>query len=204
MYNIFICEYCNKECKNKKSHSSHKAYCKLNPNSKYESLEKSRFKAMSKISCKFCDNKFSKAVLLKHEKSCFKNPEKPLPEIKTCPICEKNYTSKSKTCSYSCSNTYFRHSNPGGIRYKDDACLREKNDYKTLCFRYHKKKCVCCDEDKLVSVHHLNGDHYDNRIENLIPMCQTHHQYWHSKYRYVIEDAVNEYIDNWKKNNNHI
>lgn len=39
----------------------------------------------------------------------------------------------------------------------------------------------------------MNGQHEDNRPENLIVLCPTHHGYWHSKWRYLIEDKVTAY-----------
>lgn len=57
---------------------------------------------------------------------------------------------------------------------------------------------MVCDEDKIVAVHHLNEDHTDNRIENLIPMCPTHHQYMHSRYKSEIQHIVDEYVKQFK------
>ena len=54
-----------------------------------------------------------------------------------------------------------------------------------------------CDEDKIVAVHHMNEDHSDNRPENLVPLCPTHHAYWHSKWRYLIEDKVRAYQEHF-------
>ena len=30
-------------------------------------------------------------------------------------------------------------------------------------------------------------------------MCPTHHRYWHSNYRYLIEDKVKEFIENFNR-----
>jgi hypothetical protein len=72
--------------------------------------------------------------------------------------------------------------------------LLAKGDYRQLCFRYHKKACVVCGEDKIVAVHHLNEDHSDNRPENLIPLCPTHHQYVHSRYKKLVQPIIVEYL----------
>jgi len=119
---------------------------------------------------------------------------------KDCPVCGDKFTTqeghkKEKiTCSHSCANTFFR-SGPDHGNWNEDA-------YRTTCFHYHYKKCVCCSEETIVEVHHMDGNHQNNEPSNLVPMCPTHHQYWHSNYKYVIEDLVIEYHVNWKRSNN--
>lgn len=44
------------------------------------------------------------------------------------------------------------------------------------------------------AVHHLDENKKNNNYKNLIPMCPTHHQYMHSRHKYLIEDEVNEYV----------
>jgi len=69
--------------------------------------------------------------------------------------------------------------------------------YRTLCFKHHKKECVVCGEDKIVAVHHYDHNHNNNNIENLIPLCPTHHQYMHSRHKDLIEKEVEEYVHNF-------
>lgn len=109
---------------------------------------------------------------------------------KICPVCKKTFiTKKNKrektTCSHSCSNTYFR-SNKDNPNWKDES-------YRTTCFLYHEKECVVCKENNIVEVHHYDGNKDNNNPENLIPLCPTHHKYWHSKFRYLIEDIIVKY-----------
>ena len=49
-------------------------------------------------------------------------------------------------------------------------------------------------ENNIVAVHHVNENHMDNRPENLVPLCPTHHQYMHSRHKVLIENVVEEYI----------
>jgi hypothetical protein len=122
---------------------------------------------------------------------------------KECPVCGKQFETmlghrdEKIVCSYSCSNTYFRSgvSNPN---YKNDRELIGKAKYVKICFRYHKKKCVCCNETNVVEVHHYDGNKNNNDPENLIPLCPTHHQYWHSKFRNLIKDVVDKYKEEYK------
>lgn len=123
--------------------------------------------------------------------------------IKLCPVCDNEFETKKRkdgtkgkkervTCSYSCSNTYFR----SGIN--NGSYQNGQHSYKTKCFIYHKKECIICKEDKIVAVHHYDENHDNNEPKNLIPLCPTHHCYYHSKYRYLVQDAIDEYYNNFK------
>ncbi len=118
--------------------------------------------------------------------------------IKVCPVCKKEFETKvgSKdekiTCSYSCSNTYFRsgENNPNWINGLDSTA---KNAYRRLCFEHHKKECVICGENKIVAVHHYDENRKNNSPENLIPLCPTHHHYVHSQYKNEVFEKIEEY-----------
>lgn len=114
---------------------------------------------------------------------------------KICTVCFSPFTTlknnprEQVTCSYSCSNKFFRkgENNPN---WKDST-------YRTTCFEHHEKRCVVCDESNIVSVHHMDEDHDNNDQTNLIPLCPTHHQYMHSRYKHLIIDKVQDYINNF-------
>lgn len=119
---------------------------------------------------------------------------------KICECCGNTYTftgrektkayEKSKFCSRSCANSI------GGKAKAEKHHSDDVANYTTVAWRHHEKKCVVCGESNIVAVHHMNENHYDNSPENLIPMCPTHHQYMHSRYKYLVEDIVKEYIKN--------
>jgi len=114
---------------------------------------------------------------------------------KKCPVCgtvfttKKNHKREKVTCSHSCSNTYFR-SNVNNPNWKESS-------YRSTCFHYHDKKCVICGEDKIVEVHHFDENNKNNSPENLIPLCPTHHQYWHSSFKEDVYDVVVKYRDSF-------
>ena len=154
---------------------------------------------MSLIRCTSCNKDIKKwnyeIALIKDKnayicKHCQNTKAK---ETRECPVCKKEFNvykrEKKKTCSRSCSNKYFRVGEGNG-NWKQDT-------YRSTCFLYHKKKCVICNEDKIVSVHHYNEDHNDNRPENLVPLCPTHHQYVHSGFRDEVQPIIDEYIKNF-------
>lgn len=111
---------------------------------------------------------------------------------KQCDFCGKKYITNSrpnakKACSRSCSNKLI----PRG-RSKDN----EISNYRTICFKSNFKSCVVCGETKIVAVHHFDENHENNSIENLIPLCPTHHTYMHSRYKCEILDKVESFRKN--------
>ena len=127
--------------------------------------------------------------------------------IKECPVCGKEFEDlvghprQKTTCSYSCSNTYFR-SGGNNPNYKETKDVRSSNKYRRICFEQHKPECIICGENKIVSVHHYDENHENNSIENLIPLCPTHHQYVHSRYKDEIIDTINKYREEFISKNN--
>lgn len=151
-------------------------------------LETARREASKKTTCQYCDEKRSVSNMSRHEKSCHMNPN----NLRLCPVCGAPIKHKDNiTCSYSCSNTMFRSGTQNG-NWK-------QSTYRSTCFLHHPHKCAICDEERIVQVHHLDEDKNNNSVENLVPLCPTHHQYWHSRYRYLIEEAVLLYVENFNK-----
>ena len=148
-----------------------------------ENLSKARTRAFSiRKNCQFCNKLFSAAGFINHEKYCYLNPR----ILKKCAKCGVvlKHPLKNTTCSKRCSNIHF-------------ARRKSALAYRTICFRFHKRKCCICDETLIVGVHHLDENNKNNDPSNLIPMCPTHHQYWHSKHKYLVEQKVLVYIKNW-------
>lgn len=176
------CMYCNKICKNDNSLRNHQRLCKNNSNRDIINIKVSINAAIRKVECKHCGEFKSLGNIKKHENACKKNPK----NFKECPVCAKQHSKDGITCSYSCANTYFRSGMQNG-RWKQDA-------YQTTCFEAYGKKCIVCDEKKIVAVHHLNENHNDNRTENLVPLCPTHHQYMHSRYKNEIQPYIDAFL----------
>lgn len=149
-----------------------------------------------KLPCQYCNKLIINVI--KHELQCHLNPV----NMKYCFVCKgpittyrgkKTRNNPKLTCSYACSNKLHR-SGPNHKSWKEDA-------YVSTCFYYHKKECVVCGESNIVEVHHFDEDHQNNTPSNLIPLCPTHHKYWHSRHKHLIEDVVTKYRTKWLQQN---
>lgn len=175
---MLICKFCERDCPNSNSLRNHERLCKKNPSSQ---KTVNNFPVFQKQRCSFCSKDIGTNNLPKHKKACVDNPT----NKKVCPACKAEYTGKKQTCSYACANRYFRK----GMAFKNKI-----KQYQTICFMHHKKECIICGETKIVAVHHYNEEHHDHRPENLVPMCPTHHQYMHSRYRVELQEKVDKYV----------
>lgn len=116
-------------------------------------------------------------------------------EERNCPVCNSIFIVKPSdkkensqvTCSKRCANTYFGSARVPVTRYT------------SICFRYHKKECVVCKENKIVAVHHYDENKANDSPENLIPLCPTHHHYFHSRYKELVKPQIDEYRNNFIK-----
>ena len=125
-----------------------------------------------KVSCQYCDRQLPKTNIKRHTRYCWSNPK----NIRLCPVCSNQIKSKyNETCSHGCANTFFR-SGPNHGNWSGE-------NYRSVCFYFHKKECIVCREVKIVEVHHYDFNHDNNDPENLVPLCPTHHQYVHSRYK---------------------
>ena len=140
-----------------------------------------------KEKCIYCGEERRAAWMQRHVDSCYLNPE----NLRECAVCDKPLKSDNvDTCSHACSNTYYR----SGINHPN----HNDRGYRIICFHYHEKQCIVCDEENIVEVHHYDGDKKNNDPRNLIPLCSTHHKYVHSKFKHLIIDEVEEYIRNFE------
>jgi len=110
--------------------------------------------------------------------------------IKKCPVCDKDFETQEghpkqkRTCSYGCANSHFRTKEGNGqyalgvyAKNTGTSCLNGYGTvYRALCFNKYDYKCALCDWTKVVEVHHLDENHYNNDIRNLIPLCPNHHK----------------------------
>lgn len=138
-------------------------------------------KRYEKQECEHCHMLVAKTRKKDHEKACYLNPL----NIRYCKVCNKIIKASTggkrgraqETCGYSCSNI---------LRGRGTVLRNHITNYRTICFKVHGKKCLVCGEEKIVSVHHLDENHSNNDPNNLVPLCPTHHQYLHSRYKGIV------------------
>lgn len=178
---MWKCKHCNGEFNfDKTTHkANHSRHCDQNPNKEksYQGLRRAQLEIADKklgvkkdynVECDTC-------------RSTFTVTEREL----QFPTKEKYY------CGIKCANSV-----GGKSKAKKYYIPDESAGYVRIAWRYHERKCVVCGEDKIVAAHHYNEDHQDNRPENLIPLCPTHHQYMHSRHKPLIEEKVKDYLKN--------
>jgi len=172
--------------------------------------------------CKHCNGEFeykTASEKANHSRWCDKNPKRDISnhlfikgtenkfgkKVKydvTCSACQKTFQVEEREKLFPLKEKYFctrKCANSVGGKAKAIKYYKSDNivKYTTLAWRYHKKECVVCGENKIVAVHHYNEFHKDNRPENLVPLCPTHHQYMHSKHKSIIKDIVDTYVNNF-------
>jgi len=184
------CKFCNRTNKNRKQQVQHQIRCKQNPERivNVNNLMKNGVNVTTiKENCDYCNKLYSRSMIMRHKSFCYLNPL----NTKLCPICHvpiKNYA-QNVTCSYKCSNL---------LKPRGSSQNEESLTYRTICFRHHGKKCLICSEQNIVAAHHVNENHEDNRPENLVPLCPTHHQYIHSRFRDQIQSRIDTYLINFR------
>lgn len=133
-----------------------------------------------------------------------------------CKVCKKEKEYHAKDLCHTC---YRKHAwkrkkiickNCGKERYHQafgfcGGCHTKLYHYdKTKAYNYRKwhnisldlyrkitKKCLVCNFDKVVDLHHLDGNHDNNAEDNLIGLCPNHHKMLHnSKYRAEIKQMI--------------
>ena len=90
-----------------------------------------------------------------------------------------------EVCVYSPNHPYADHSG----RVTKHRLLVEQN-YKLFDFKYFEEINGQIVLKKTTQVHHINGDHNDNRIENLMPVTKTEHRTIHNLNINIVRDSA--------------
>ncbi|MBS3072567.1 hypothetical protein J4477_01910 [Candidatus Pacearchaeota archaeon] len=105
------------------------------------------------------------------------------PEKKICKRCNRKLHLKAKGLCGGCYSFIFK------LEY--NKAWNQKKNYGLKMEDYNRitSKCKICDFDKVVDLHHLDGNHKNNLEDNLIGLCPNHHKMLHD-FRYR-EEMVN-------------
>lgn len=179
---MWKCKHCNQQFDYSRTteKANHSRHCDLNPN------KKASYAAIKKALDDRSDELLGEINVYQVECHECKKPFLVEEREKQHPVKDQYF------CSRSCANSI------GGRAKAEKHHTDDIAHYRTVAWRYHEKKCIVCNEENVVAVHHLNNNHDDNDPKNLVPLCPTHHQYVHSKFKYLVEDKIDRYIkDKW-------
>ncbi len=94
-----------------------------------------------------------------------------------------------------CANCYNKSNEKGYNKVKANNYLKWHNISLEL-YNEKTKKCLICDFDKAVELHHLDKDHKNNNSSNLIGLCPNHHKMLHmDKYNKEIQKLIDKRLN---------
>ena len=103
------------------------------------------------------------------------------PKILTCKRCKRKLAVHAKGLCAGCYNYVFQLENNKAYQQ------RKKNKVSLKQYQKVTKKCVVCDFDKIIDIHHIDGNKNNHADENLIGLCPNHHRMINNyKYRFEI------------------
>jgi hypothetical protein len=112
--------------------------------------------------------------------------------VKVCPMCGIEFSTRlggkkeKVTCSHLCANNYFKQAQ------KDEVGPEQ---YSIRAKRMGMDSCCVCGEREVLDIHHIDMDRSNNTMDNLMPLCPTHHMYIHRGKLDLIIDRIEEYLD---------
>jgi len=177
-------------------------------------------------SCKHCLNEFNYTRTTEkanHSRHCDSNPKKKetykkiklvmdqrsnstLGALKlfevTCANCQSNFNVKEREKQFPLKEKYFCCRSCANSRQdwwdSENNPLRSQG-YRAIASKNHELKCVVCDFDSIVDIHHIDENHKNNDPTNLVCLCPNHHRMYHSNaYKEDITLYIKRYIlDKW-------
>lgn len=111
-----------------------------------------------------------------------------------CASCKRECPHQGKGYCKSCYNKIFHYNTHLKHRAKKQFGLTLE-EYESLI-----TACVSCDFDKVIELHHLDGDKNNNAKENLVPLCPNCHRMIHHR-KYYNEILANLMLKGVKTKN---
>lgn len=121
--------------------------------------------------------------------SCYKKQWKPT-KIVTCKQCGKEKIHHAFRLCKNCHLKLYHYDSVKAFNYRKWHNISIEN------YRKITKLCAACGFDKVVDLHHLDGNHKNNSELNLIGLCPNHHKMWHTeKFRAEVEELLKERLN---------
>lgn len=95
------------------------------------------------------------------------------PKKGICKRCGKEKQLHAKEVCPGCYTTIFR------LQYNKNWNYQNRHNISLELYRKITKKCVVCNFDKIIDLHHLDCNKENNSEENLIGLCPNHHKMIH-------------------------
>lgn len=106
----------------------------------------------------------------------------------TCAFCKTEFYKKKSKLRNSKSGIYFccRKHQHESLKIENNFGCQPKHynngvhSYRAIALRIYGKKCEICDyheEDRILEVHHIDGNRKNSNISNLIVLCPNHHKF---------------------------
>ena len=97
---------------------------------------------------------------------------------KVCKRCKKEKIIHAKGLCGGCYQTIFH------LQYNKDRNYEKRHNISAEEYKKLTRRCVICGFDKIVELHHLDGNRKNNNRNNLIGLCPNHHKMFHTiKYK---------------------
>lgn len=109
------------------------------------------------------------------------------PKIKTCKRCGREMRMHAKGLCDGCYNFVFHLDKNKAYNY------RKWHNIDLETYRKIIKECVICGFDKVVDLHHLDGNKKNSSETNLVGLCPNHHKMLHDfRYRKEVVSLLKE------------
>lgn len=169
-----------------------KKFCSLSCAAKYTGPRRPKKVYPTKF-CKFCEKEIrilsqgdrSKTFCNHSCSASFNN--RLTAKVKTCPNCNEQFKGSSKYCSTTCSKAYTKLMAVTKWLTGEDDGVRGQNGTSMVVrkwlFEKHDSKCAECGWNEVNTItgrtplecHHIDGNHKNNKPENLILLCPNCH-----------------------------
>ena len=95
------------------------------------------------------------------------------PKKGICKICGREMPLHAKGICPGCYTTTFR------LQYNKDWNSQKRHNIPVEIYKKITERCIICEFDKIVDLHHLDGNRNNNSEKNMIGLCPNHHKMIH-------------------------